>query len=235
MTATPRRAAIFGPELWATVAGAPWCHFDRWFALVAATSFAGDLDALEEELVARLRSSLHCRGNVEAKLSHLAELRGRMADAGIDAAVLAGHEEADKATLAKARRKVLEQALEGRAMTNAMRGNAAGPTGPPGALRALGLVPCRPRPLVREARRPKARGPCFEGTQFRRHPRAARAAGPLRRVLAAVLPIGSPCTERSSPSASSSPSAATAPTATSASFASTRSPPIWLSTRPPPE
>ncbi len=121
MTAAPRRAAIFGPELWATVAGAPWCHFDRWFALVAATSFAGDLDALEEELVARLRSSLHSPGDVEAKLSHLAELRGRMADAGIDAAVLAGHEEADKATLAKARGKVLEQALEGRAMTNAMR------------------------------------------------------------------------------------------------------------------
>jgi hypothetical protein len=68
---TPRRAAIFGPEPWATVARAQWCHFDRWFALVAATSFADDLDGLEHELVGRLRSSLHGRGDVEAKLSHL--------------------------------------------------------------------------------------------------------------------------------------------------------------------
>ncbi len=51
MTDTPRRVAIFGPETWATFAGAQWCHFDRWFALVAVTAFAGDLDALEQELV----------------------------------------------------------------------------------------------------------------------------------------------------------------------------------------
>ncbi len=81
----------------------------------------GDLDALEHELGARLHSSLQGRGDHEAKLSHLADVRKRLADAGIDAARLAGREEADKATLARARRKVLEQALDGRAMTAAMR------------------------------------------------------------------------------------------------------------------
>lgn len=121
MTATPRRAPIFGPEPWATVAGAQWCHFDRWFTLAAAADFAGDLDGLEAELVGRLHSSLHGRGGVEAKLSHLADLRHRLAAAGIDAAALATHEEADKATSAKARRKVFDQALEGRAMTEPMR------------------------------------------------------------------------------------------------------------------
>lgn len=121
MTDAPRRAAIFGPEPWVTLAGAQWCHYDRWFAIVAAAGFAGDLDALEQELVGRLRSSSHGRGDVEAKLSHLADLRRRLATTGIDAATLAAHEEADKATMAKARRKVLDQALEGRSMTDAMR------------------------------------------------------------------------------------------------------------------
>ena len=116
-----RRPAIFGPEPWANVAGKQWCHFDRWFALVAVTNFGGDVDALQQELIGQLRTSLHGRGDVEAKLSHLADLRDRMAAAGIDVELLARQEEADKATLAKARRKVLDQALEDRAMTEAMR------------------------------------------------------------------------------------------------------------------
>lgn len=117
---TQRRPPIFGPEPWGTTAGADWCHFDRWFALVAAGDFGGDLDALEAELIGRLRS-LHGRGDVEAKLSHLAGLRDRMGAAGVDATVLAAADEADKATLAKARRKVLDQGLEDRSMTPAMR------------------------------------------------------------------------------------------------------------------
>lgn len=120
MTTTPRRPAIFGPEPWATVGGMQWCHFDRWFALVAVTAFGGDLDAVEEELVGRLRS-LHGRGGIESKLSHLADLRVRLAAARVEPSALAAADEPDKATLAKARRKVLDQHLDGRAMTEAMR------------------------------------------------------------------------------------------------------------------
>jgi len=125
MTTVPRRAPVFGPEAWATIAGAEWCHFDRWFALVAITAFDGDLDALEAELIERLRSSLHGRDDVEAKLSHLADLRARLSVAGVDLVALARVEDADKATIAKARRKVLDQALEDRAMTPAMRDTPA--------------------------------------------------------------------------------------------------------------
>jgi hypothetical protein len=117
----PRRPPIFGPEPWAIVAAVPWCHFDRWFALVSVTSFDGDLDALERELVGRLRSSLHGHTDIEAKLSHLADLRDRMAAAGVRPEVLSSADEPDQATLTKALRKVLDQALEGRAMTEAMR------------------------------------------------------------------------------------------------------------------
>ena len=120
MTGTQRRPPIFGPEPWTAIAGADWCHFDRWFAIVAEGYFGGDLNALEAELIGRLRS-LHVRRDVEAKLSHLADLRNRLGAAGIDAAVLVAADEPDKATAAKARRKVLDQGLEDRAMTPAMR------------------------------------------------------------------------------------------------------------------
>ena len=71
MSGSPRRPPIFGAEPWTTLAGGEWCHFDWWFALITVTDFDGDVDALERELVARLRSPLHGRDDVEAKLSHL--------------------------------------------------------------------------------------------------------------------------------------------------------------------
>lgn len=103
-----------------------WSHFDRWFALVATSDFGGDLDALRRALEQRLRDTLSGRRDVEAKLSHLAELRERLSAAGAEGRTLARYEAADStsaatATLAKARRKVLEQALEGRSMTEPMR------------------------------------------------------------------------------------------------------------------
>ena len=125
MTTPPRRAPVFGPEPWATTAGAEWSHFDRWFALVAMTAFDESLDGLQAELVARLRSSLHGRRDVEAKLSHLADLRARLSAAGVDIATLARVEDPDKSTITKAGRKVLDQALEDRAMTPAMRDTPA--------------------------------------------------------------------------------------------------------------
>jgi len=120
VTGIQRRPPIFGPEPWTTIAGADWCHFDRWFAIVAVGDFGGNLDALEAELIGHLRS-LHGRGDVEAKLSHLADLRNRLRAASIHAAVLAAADERDKATVTKARRKVLDQGLEDRSMTPAMR------------------------------------------------------------------------------------------------------------------
>lgn len=121
VTDAPRRTPIYGPEPWATVAGADWCHFDRWFALVAVKDFGGDLGALEAELVSRLRSSFGSRRDTEAKLSHLTDLRARLHVADIDASMLAAADEADAAVVTKTRRKVLDQALEDRAMTAAMR------------------------------------------------------------------------------------------------------------------
>jgi hypothetical protein len=100
MTGAQRRPPTLGPEPWTTIAGADWCHFDRWFALVTVVDFGGDLEALEVDLLGRLRS-LHGRRDVEAKLSHLADLRGRLGASGIDARALAADDEFDKATVAR--------------------------------------------------------------------------------------------------------------------------------------
>lgn len=125
MTNDARRSPIFGAEPWTTAAGVEWCHFDWWFALVITTDFDGDPDALRTQLESTLRSSLHRRDDTQAKLSHLADLRARLDAAALDFEDLAEVEEPDKRVLGKARRKVLDQALEGRAMTEAMRNTPA--------------------------------------------------------------------------------------------------------------
>lgn len=125
MTNEARRSPIFGAEPWTTAAGVEWCHFDWWFALVITTDFDGDPDALRTQLETTLRSSLHRRDDTQAKLSHLADLRARLDAVGLDFRDLAEVEEPDKRVLGKARRKVLEQALEGRAVTEAMRNTPA--------------------------------------------------------------------------------------------------------------
>ncbi len=125
MTNNARRSPIFGAEPWTTAAGVEWSHFDCWFALVITTDFDGDPDALRTQLETTLRSSLHRRDDTRAKLSHLADLRARLDAVGLDFEDLAEVEEPDKRVLSKARRKVLEQALEGRAMTEAMRNTPA--------------------------------------------------------------------------------------------------------------
>lgn len=86
--------------------------------------FGGDADSLRRELEDQLRS-LHGRGDVIAKLSHLADLRSRLDAASICPADLVSAQEADKATHGKAHRKVLSQALEWRSMTEAMRDTPA--------------------------------------------------------------------------------------------------------------
>ena len=120
-TSTPRKPPVFGPESWSELAGRSWSYWDLWFAAVAVADYADSLDDLEAQLVGGLRNPLGGRQSVEAKLSHLADLRSRIEDAGITPADLATPEVlADKRVLAKARKKVNDSWLEDRTMTPAM-------------------------------------------------------------------------------------------------------------------
>ncbi len=119
-TGTSRKPPVFGPEPWSYVAGHPWSHWDLWFTTVAVSDHDGSLDELEARLVAQLRSHVGRQG-AESKLSHLADLRSRLEAAGFSVADLATPEVlADKRVLARARKKVSDDRVEGRAMTPAM-------------------------------------------------------------------------------------------------------------------
>lgn len=120
-TGAPRKPPVFGPEPWSELAERSWSYWDLWFAAVAVADYADSLDDLKAHLVGGLRSPLGGRESVEAKLSHLADLRSRIEDAGLTPSDLATPEVlTDKRVLAKARKKVNDSWLEGRALTPAM-------------------------------------------------------------------------------------------------------------------
>jgi hypothetical protein len=113
------RTPIYGPEPWRTKRNAVWSHWDLWFCVVTLADHDGDLDALAAAI--EDRSGSLGSGTVEAKLSHLDDLTRRLAEAGIDAAKLAGDADADPGVRGKARTKVLKQGLYPRDLTDAMR------------------------------------------------------------------------------------------------------------------
>ena len=122
-TASPRRVPRFGPEPWAEVNGREWSLWDLWFCAVAVLDQDGDLGPLAEAFVDRLRShEMLERGANEAKLSHLTDLQGRLAESGLTPADLAAPEViADKTITQRARSKVTGRInLEHRARTPAM-------------------------------------------------------------------------------------------------------------------
>lgn len=116
-----RRAPIFGPEPWGERAAQSWSYWDLWFCLVCVSEHHGSLDVLEAQLVETLQGDWGARRCGEAKLSHLADLRSRLDDAGLAPGALASADVlADKAMLARARTKLRATSLEGRALTPAM-------------------------------------------------------------------------------------------------------------------
>lgn len=117
----PRATPVFGPELHGEVRGEPWSHWDVWFCLVTVLDHDGDLAALEHVLVAELKPGNTARSAGEAKLSHLQDLRSRLVAARLTPADLVTADLlADKALVARARKKLRDRHLDGRAKTPAM-------------------------------------------------------------------------------------------------------------------
>src|SRR5450755_14423 len=114
-----RDPPIYGPEPWRTKRKAVWSHWDLWFCVVALADHDGDLDKLS--VAAEGINKTFWSSTIEAKLSHLDDLRRRLADAETDAAALAGGTEDDQRIRSKARTKVLKQGLYPRDLTDAMR------------------------------------------------------------------------------------------------------------------
>ena len=72
------RAAIYGPEPWRTNRNVVFSHWDLWFCVVAVADHDGDLDQLAAAIEGDLRS--FASSTAEGKLSHLDDLRRRLAD-----------------------------------------------------------------------------------------------------------------------------------------------------------
>jgi hypothetical protein len=113
------RTPIYGPEPWKRDGDTVWSYWDLWFCVVAVADHDGDLDLLADAITDGARAFLST--TVEAKLSHLDELRRRLAAAGLDACAVVGDMDADPRVCAKARTKVLKQGLYPRDLTDAMR------------------------------------------------------------------------------------------------------------------
>jgi hypothetical protein len=109
---------IYGPEPWQARHATVWSYWDLWFCVVALVDHDGDLDALAEAIEEGGR--LSGGGTAEAKLSHLDDLKRRLAAAGIDAETLVAGEDTDPKIRAKARTKALRQGLYPRDMTEPM-------------------------------------------------------------------------------------------------------------------
>ena len=117
----PRRPPIFGPEPWQEISGLIWSHWDLWFCVVAVADYDAALHQLEERLLGEMRDHTRRRDDAESKLSHLADLRVRLENAGLVPGNLVTPEVlAARSLLAKARKKLAEQYLDGRAMSHAM-------------------------------------------------------------------------------------------------------------------
>ena len=117
----PRRPPVFGPEPWEEIGGGIWSHWDLWFCAVAVADHDFCLDQLEERLVSELQDRTGSREGTESKLSHLDDLRVRLDDAGLAPGDLATRDVlSERGLLAKARKKLAERYLEGRAKTPAM-------------------------------------------------------------------------------------------------------------------
>ena len=87
---TSGKTPICGPERWTTKDRMACSYWDLWFCVAALVDHDGDLDALAEALEEGGR--LSGGGTAEAKLSHLEDLKRRMAAAGIDAETLVAGE-----------------------------------------------------------------------------------------------------------------------------------------------
>ena len=93
------RTPIYGPEPWKRDGDTVWSYWDLWFCVVAVADHDGDLDLLADAITDGARAFLST--TVEAKLSHLDELRRRLAAAGLDACAVVGDMDADPRVCAK--------------------------------------------------------------------------------------------------------------------------------------
>ena len=188
-TGTPRKPPVFGPEPWSELAGRSWSYWDLWFAAVAVADCAGSLDDLEAHLVGELRSHVDGRQGAESKLSHLADLRSRIEEAGLTPADLATSDGALRQTGAGQGEEEGERPLGGGTGHDARHGrDASGASRAALPVRPLERLPGRSRPLLQVLPPPcRGEGPHLQVQELRcRRPDRRAVAQPRPPSLSAA-------------------------------------------------
>ncbi len=115
--ARPRLRPTLGTDPWREIAGRRWSHWDLWFSVVCAADHRGNWEDLGAALEAR---GQFWERDTEAKRSHIDDLAGRLAAAGLDPDRLVGSVLPERPLQLKARTKVLKQELMVRDLSEAM-------------------------------------------------------------------------------------------------------------------
>jgi hypothetical protein len=119
--ADARSAPLLGPEPWKTIGGIQFSTWDLWLMVMSLVGDEIGLDGVEKKLRGQLRRPGGGSDAVEAKLSQLDDLRERLAKLKMTPEDLVLDEVKDKKIVAKARTKVFDQGIVGKALTEAMR------------------------------------------------------------------------------------------------------------------
>src|SRR6266571_6810936 len=110
-----------GLERWLRAGEIEFTTWDRWFLALVAADHGGDWQALRERLRAKFQRHEYERLDAEAKLSHLADLQARWSSLHESARERLRGNCLDERIVRRARSKIVEQALEDRHKTHAMR------------------------------------------------------------------------------------------------------------------
>lgn len=121
MSESSRASPVLGPEPWKTIRGVPFVIWDLWLMVMSLDGNEVGLDGLEKTLRSQLRRPAGGSDAVEAKLSQLDDLRGRLVKLKMTPGDLVLDEAKDKKVVTKARTKVFDQGIVGKALTEAMR------------------------------------------------------------------------------------------------------------------
>jgi hypothetical protein len=123
MTSTWRHTSppLRGLERWLRAEGIEFTTWDRWFLALVAADHGGDWQALRERLRAKLQRHEYERRDAEAKLSHLSDVEARWSSLRESARERLRRDCLDDRIVRRARSKIVEQSLEERHKTPAMR------------------------------------------------------------------------------------------------------------------
>ena len=115
-----RRVLIHGSEAWRTVQGVTFTQWDRWFLRLAVVD-NDNWASLEKTLQERRYAANSSTSDAEAKLSHISDLRNRLAVVRKTPRAVLRQDVDDRALLAKAKVKIFDQYVDRKYATPAMR------------------------------------------------------------------------------------------------------------------